>query len=96
VLFLKVSDVILTNGASRDTIDIDTSTCEAITSTINGDLLTVENQKGEFTYISELRQIEILLKILETTLGNFYKVPPKLDRRLGLIDFDGTIWMVPF
>jgi len=43
------------------------------------------------TSISELREIETLLNTFETTLGNFYKVLPKLDRRRSLTDFGGTI-----
>ena len=55
------------------------------------DLLNVEGQKREFTSISEIKQIETLLKTLESRLHNFRQVLPKLDRRLGLVDFGGAV-----
>jgi hypothetical protein len=67
VLFLKEKDVILTNEHWRVAIDLDTSCYERVVTAIRGDLMVVSKQK-EFTSISELKQIEILLNILENRL----------------------------
>jgi hypothetical protein len=72
-------------------VDINTNAYEEIISTIKGDLLLVENQKKEFTLISELKQTDSLLNTLEQKLYDFYQILPKLDSRRGLIDFGGTI-----
>jgi len=66
VLFLKEKDVILTNDTWRVAIDLDTSRYEYVISSIRSDLMVVNKQQKEFTPISELKQIEILLNILES------------------------------
>jgi len=91
VIFLKENDVILTNDMWHVALDLNTNAYEEIISTVKGDLLLVENQKKEFTPISELKQIDSLLNTLEQKLGDFYQILPKLDSRRGLIDFGGTI-----
>jgi hypothetical protein len=72
-------------------VDLNTNADEKIISTIKGDLLLVENQKKEFTPISELKQIDSRLNTLEQKLLYFYQILPKLDSRRSLIDFGGTI-----
>jgi len=84
-------DVILTNDAWFVTIDLDTSQYKEIISTLKGDLLLVESQKKEFTPVSELQQIELLLDTLEFKHSDFYQILPKLDSRRGLINLGGTI-----
>jgi len=59
-------------------------------------LLLVENQKKEFTPISELKQIDSLLNTLEQKLYDFYQILPKSDSRRDLIDFGGTIFRTLF
>jgi len=76
----------LTNNAWRVAIDLGTSQYEELISTLKGDLLLVESQKKEFTHVSELQQIELLLDILEFKLSDFYRILPKLDSRRGLIN----------
>jgi len=74
VIFLKENDVILTNDMCDVALDIDTNTYEEIISTFK-DLLLVENQKKEFTPISELKQIDSLLNTLQqnsVTFTRFY------------------------
>ena len=56
VIFLKENDVIVTNDMWHVALDIGTNTYEGIISTVK-DLLLVENQKKEFTPISELKEI---------------------------------------
>ena len=68
VIFLKENDAILTNDMWHVALDINTNTYEEIISTVKGDLLLVENQKKEFTPISELKQIDSLLNTLEHKL----------------------------
>ena len=68
VIFLKESDITLTNDAWRTAVNIDIRTYQDIISTIRQDLLLVEQNKKEFTSVSEIRQIELLLKLLELKL----------------------------
>jgi len=76
VLFLKEKDVILTDHHWCVAIDLDTSRYEDVISSIRNDLMGVSKKQKEFTPISELKQIEILLNILETRLLNFQQMLP--------------------
>ena len=96
MIYLKKNDVILANDMWHVALDLNTNTYEEIISTVKGDLLLVENQKKEFTPISELKQIDSLLNILEQKLCDFYQILPKLDSRRGLVDFGGTILRTSF
>jgi hypothetical protein len=91
VNFLKETDIIVTNDAWRIAVDIEVSTYQDIISTIRQDLNLVELNKKEFTSISEIRQIELLLKFLESKLHDFHQILPRLDRRRGLVNFGGSI-----
>ena len=91
VIFLKEIDIIVTNDAWRIAVDIDIRTYQDIISTIRHDLNFVEQNKKEFTSISEIRQIELLLKLLESKLHDFHQILPRLDRRRGLVNFAGSI-----
>ena len=91
VVILKGKDVVLTNDVRRIVVDFEMSPYEEVISTIKEDLLIVEGQKREFTSISEIKQMETLLKTLELRLHNFRQVLPKLDRRRGLVDFGGAV-----
>ena len=64
---------------------------EEALSIITGDLLTVEERKQEFTFNSELKSIDTLLKTLETKLQTFKQVLPKLEPRRCLINFGGAM-----
>ena len=68
----------MTNDAWRIAVDIDIRTYQDIISTIRQDLLLVEQNKKEFTFISEIRQIESLLKLLES-IHDIYRILPRLD-----------------
>jgi len=96
VTFLKEKNVILTNDHWRVAIDLDTSRYEDVISSIRGDLMVVSKQQKEFTPMSELKQIEILLNILESRLLNFQQMLPKLDNRRGILNFGGTILQTLF
>ena len=71
-------------------VDFSTAVYEEVISTIHEDLLAVGRQRKEFTSVSELRQIEILLNDLESRLYSFKQVLPKLDKRRGLINLGGN------
>jgi len=96
VIFLKEKDVILTNDHWRVAIDHDTSRYEDVISSIRSDLMVVSKQQKEFTPMSELKQIEILLNILESRLLNFQQMLPKLDNRRCILNFGGTILQTLF
>jgi len=57
---------------------------EEVILSIKEDLLTVPRHKNKQTSISELQQIDILLKTFESRLHNFKQVLPKLDHCQGL------------
>jgi hypothetical protein len=63
------------NDHWRVATDLDTSRYEHVISSIRSDLMVVSIQQKEFTPISELKQIEILLNILESRLLNFQQMP---------------------
>ena len=88
---MKETDIIVTNDAWRIAIDIDVRTYHDIISTIRQDLHLVEQNKKEFTSISEIRQIESLLQLLELKLSDFRQVLPRMDSRRGLVNFGGSI-----
>ena len=73
VIFLKETDIIVTNGAWRIAVDIGVRTYHDIIFTIRQDLNFVEQNKKEFTSISEIRQIESLLQLLESKLSDFHQ-----------------------
>ena len=91
VIFLKESDITLTNDAWRIAVNIDIRTYQDIISTIRQDLLLVEQNKKEFTSVSEIRQIESLMKLLELKLHDFHQILPLLDRRRGPVNFGGSV-----
>jgi hypothetical protein len=58
--------------------------------------MVVSKQQKKFTPISELKQIEIVLNILESRLLNFQQMLPKLDSRRGILNIGGTILQTLF
>jgi len=91
IVFLKETEIVFTSDMWHIALNTDLSTYHEIISTIRTDLLSVEEQKKEFTPISELKQIEIFLNILESKLYDFYQVLPRLNRRRALANFGGKI-----
>jgi hypothetical protein len=90
VIFLKESDIVVTNDAWHIAVNFNMSAYQEVISTIRSDILIVERQKQEFTPMAELKQTETLLQTLETKLSNFYQFLPRLDRRRALVGFGGT------
>jgi hypothetical protein len=89
VIFLKQTDAVLTDDTRRDTINLDTGMYEEIISGDKTDLHLIETQRKEFTFISELKQIEAFIDNLESKLQNFYHILPKPNRRRTLLGLGG-------
>jgi len=88
---LKESDIFLTRETWRIALDLNLSTYNAIISTVKADISSVELQKWKFTSVSEFRQIETQLKILEHKLNDFCQFLPLLDRRRSILGTGSTI-----
>jgi hypothetical protein len=73
---------------------------EEIIATLREDLFLVQNQTLEFTFVNELRQVDILLTTLESKLNYLKQFLPKLDPRRGLVNFGGvilkTLFYIPY
>jgi len=63
VLFLKETEVILSDDEWWILQRIDLSTYHDIISTVKSDLLLIEQRKQAFTPVAELKQIELLLNL---------------------------------
>ena len=62
-----------------------------IISTLKAEIFSVEQQKQEITSLSEFRQIETQLQILECKHNDFYHFLPRLDHRRSILRIGGTI-----
>ena len=91
VMFMKERDVIPSNDQWRVIVIVNRSTYHEVLSIVKSDLLAVEQQRKEFTSTSELKQIELFVKILEDKLHDFYQILPRPDPRRGLLNLGGNI-----
>ena len=80
---MKERDVVLSNDLWRVAVNVNLSTYYEVLSTVKSDLLSVEQQRKEFTATSELKQIELFVQILEDKLHDFYQILPRPDPRRG-------------
>jgi len=71
VVFLKETDIFLTDNSWRIAIEIDLNPYEEAISTIRAHLLAVEQRRKDFTFTSELQPVETLLTTLESKLHSF-------------------------
>jgi hypothetical protein len=76
VLFLKEADIVLSRDNWHVTVDCDISGYYETVSAIKTDLLTVEQQRKEFTSVAELKQIHLFLQTLESKLQAFNQLLP--------------------
>ena len=53
--------------------------------------MTIEQQKQDFTPMAELKQIDSLLKTLDSRLNDFQQVLSRVDPRRGLLDVGGLV-----
>jgi tRNA splicing ligase len=88
---VKERYVILSNDHWRFAVNVNLSTYNEVLSTLKSDLLAIEKQRKEFTSISELKQIELFVRILEDKINDFYQILPRPDPRRGLINLGGNI-----
>jgi hypothetical protein len=93
---LKERDVILSNNHWRVAVNVKISTYHKVLSTVKSDLLAIEKQRKEFTLTSELKQIELFVRILEGELNDFYQILPRSDPRRGLLNLSGNILKTVF
>jgi len=91
VPFLKENDALVTSDAWRVAIDLDTKIYEDAFARVTNDHTLVNRQGKQFTPVAELNQIGNLLNTLELRLSNFQQLLPRLDRRRGLLNLDGTV-----
>jgi hypothetical protein len=71
VIFVKESDIILTNDAWHIAIDVNISTNNEAISIVRADLLLVEHCKQEYTPTSELQHVGPLLQQLESKPNDY-------------------------
>jgi hypothetical protein len=93
---VKERDVILTIDHWRVAVNVNLSTYHEVLSTVKSDLLAIEKQRKEFTSTSELKQIELFVKILEDKLHDFYQILPRPDPLRGLLNLGGNILKTVF
>jgi hypothetical protein len=62
---------VLTSDEWHIALGIELSTYHDIIATVKSDLLLVEQQKQAFAPVSELRQVESLLYVLDSRLNEF-------------------------
>jgi len=72
-------DVILSNDQWRIAVNKNLSMYHEVLSTVKSGLLAVEQQRKEFTSVTEIKQFELFVQILEDKLHNFYHVLPRPD-----------------
>jgi len=72
-------------------MEIDLSVYHDTISVIKSNLMTIEQQKQDFTPMAELKQIDLLLKTLNSRLNDFHQVLPRVDPRRGLLDVGGLV-----
>jgi len=84
VLFVKETDICFTSDTWRVVMEIDLSVYHDTISVIKSDVMTIEQQKQDFTPMAELKQNDSLLKTLDSRLNDFQQVLPRVDPRRGL------------
>jgi hypothetical protein len=88
---MKETEVILSSDSWRVAVDLEMNTYQEVITTIRLDLLQVDQAVKDVTSITELHQIEELLKHLENKLHDFHQILPQLDNRRGLLNLGGTV-----
>jgi tetrahydromethanopterin S-methyltransferase subunit B len=72
-------------------MELNMSVYEDAIAVIRQDLNIVFKRGQEFTPVSELRQIESFVNVLEAQLSYFYQLLPRLDSRRGILNLGGTV-----
>jgi len=90
-LFLKDRDIVLSSDAWHVALNLNISTYEDVLSSIKSDLSVVFRHQEDSTTLSELRQVETLLDNLESKLGQFKQLFPKVEHKRSLMNLGGTV-----
>jgi hypothetical protein len=90
-IFLKTKDMILNNYVWRIVLDLNLRPYEQVIFTLRQDLRLAQNTISKFTFVKELKQVDILLNTLETNLNYLEKFLPKLDPRRVLLNVSGVL-----
>ena len=72
-------------------LNLNISTYEDVLSSIKSDWDIVSRHLDDSTTLSELRQVEILLDSLESKLGQFKELFPKVEPKRSLLNLGGTV-----
>ena len=72
-------------------LNLNISTYEDVLSSIKSDLDIVSRHQEDSTTLSELRQVETLLDSLESKLGQFKQLFPKVQPKRSLLNLGGTV-----
>jgi len=72
-------------------MEIDLSAYNDAISVIKSDLMTIEQQKQDFTPMAEFKQFDSLLKTLDFRINDFQQVLPTVDPRCGLLYAGGLV-----
>jgi len=91
VLFLKDRDIVLSSDAWHVALNLNISIYEDVLSCIKSDLDVVFRHQKDSTTLSELRQVETLLDNLESKLGHFKQLFPKVEPKRSLLNLGGTV-----
>jgi len=88
---VKETDLLFTNDTWRVVMEIDLSAYHDTISVIKSYLMMIEQQKQDFMLMAKLKQIDSLLKMLDSKLNDFQQVLPRVDPRHGLLDVGGLV-----
>jgi len=89
-LFLKETDIFLTDDSWRIAIEIDLNPYEEAISTIRADLIAVEQRRKDFILPPNYSQLKHSLQH-ESKLHSFKQILPKLYPRRGLLRLGSTM-----
>ena len=72
-------------------LNLNLSSYEDVLSTIKSDWDIISRHQGDSTSLSELRQVETLLESLESKLGQFRQLFPKVEPKRSLLNLGGAV-----
>ena len=91
VIFLRDRDVILSSDVWQVALNLNLSAYEDVLATLKSDWEIISKHQGDSTSLSELRQVETLLESLESKLGQFRQLFPRVEPKRSLLNLGGTV-----